>query len=70
MMLAVWLFENEFLHVVSITFTALVFNELFMVAFEIITWHRVMFYSEVVTIMIYISSMMFLKAEFGKFMYS
>jgi phospholipid-translocating ATPase len=38
MMLAIWLFENEFLNVVCITFTALIFNELLMVALEIQTW--------------------------------
>ncbi|KAJ1327335.1 hypothetical protein BSLG_010677 [Batrachochytrium salamandrivorans] len=38
MMLAIWLFENEFVRVVSISFTALVFNELLMVALEITTW--------------------------------
>lgn len=67
MILAIWLFEKEFLHIVSITFTALVFNELLMVALEIITWHRLMVYSEIVTIMIYISSTLFLKNEFGLF---
>lgn len=39
MMLAIWLFENEFLNVVCITFTALIFNELLMVALEIQTWY-------------------------------
>ena len=38
MMLAVWLFDTEFVHIVSISFTALVLNELLMVALEIRTW--------------------------------
>ena len=42
MMLALWLFEDEFLRIVSISFTALIFNELLMVALEINTWHRYM----------------------------
>jgi phospholipid-translocating ATPase len=32
------LFENEFLNIVSISFTALILNELIMVALEITTW--------------------------------
>ena len=67
MMLSIWLFEDEFLHIVSITFTALVFNELLMVALEITTWHRMMVYAEVITMGIYVASMMFLKTEFGRF---
>jgi phospholipid-translocating ATPase len=40
MLLSIWLFENEFVNIVSISFTALIFNELLMVALEIQTWHR------------------------------
>lgn len=65
MMLALWLFEDEFLHIVSITFTALIFNELLMVALEINHWHRVMIYSELATLLIYLASMAVLKTEFG-----
>jgi phospholipid-translocating ATPase len=38
MMMSLFLFENEFLNVVAISFTALIFNELIMVALEISTW--------------------------------
>ena len=38
MIMSLALFENEFLHIVSISFTALILNELFMVALEITTW--------------------------------
>jgi phospholipid-translocating ATPase len=38
MIVSLVLFENEFLHIVSISFTALVLNELIMVALEITTW--------------------------------
>ncbi|KAJ3042805.1 putative aminophospholipid-translocase [Rhizophlyctis rosea] len=64
MMLAIWLFENEFVNIVSISFTALIFNELLMVALEIYTWHRYMIYSQIVTIALYISSMWVLKTDF------
>lgn len=38
MIMSLVLFENEFLHIVSISFTALILNELIMVALEITTW--------------------------------
>lgn len=43
MIMSLVLFENEFLNIVSISFTALVLNELIMVAVEITTW-QVPFY--------------------------
>ncbi|TPX64826.1 hypothetical protein SpCBS45565_g05617 [Spizellomyces sp. 'palustris'] len=64
MMLATWLFEDEFINIVSISFTALIFNELLMVALEINTWHPYMVYSEVITVALYISSMWVLKTDF------
>ncbi|KAI8914779.1 hypothetical protein DFJ77DRAFT_431040 [Powellomyces hirtus] len=64
MMLATWLFEDEFVNIVSISFTALIFNELLMVALEINTWHPYMVYSEVITVALYISSMWILKTDF------
>ena len=39
MIMSLVLFENEFLHIVSISFTALILNELIMVALEITTWY-------------------------------
>lgn len=38
MIMSLVLFENQFLHIVSISFTALILNELIMVALEITTW--------------------------------
>ncbi len=38
MIMCLVLFENEFLNIVSISFTALILNELIMVALEITTW--------------------------------
>jgi len=64
-MLAIWLFEDEFINIVSISFTALIFNELLMVALEINSWHRYMIYSQVVTMLTYIASMAVLKTDFG-----
>ncbi|OZJ03159.1 hypothetical protein BZG36_03891 [Bifiguratus adelaidae] len=66
MILSILLFEDEFIHIVSISFTALIFNELLMVALEITTWHRIMVIAEFVTVIIYIASMYFLPTYFAK----
>ncbi|KAF8272734.1 aminophospholipid-transporting P-type ATPase [Lactarius quietus] len=58
------LFENEFLNIVAISFTALILNELIMVALEITIWHVYMIISEVVTLGIYAFSMIFLPEYF------
>ena len=39
MIIAFVLFENEFLNIVAISFTALILNELIMVALEITKWY-------------------------------
>jgi len=39
MIMSIVLFEDEFINIVSISFTALILNELLMVAFEINTWY-------------------------------
>ncbi|KAG7443228.1 phospholipid-translocating P-type ATPase [Guyanagaster necrorhizus] len=64
MIMSLVLFENEFLHIVSISFTALVLNELIMVALEITTWHPYMVVSEIVTLFFYIISIAFLPEYF------
>lgn len=37
---ALILFEDEFIHIVSISFSALILTELIMVALTIRTWHK------------------------------
>lgn len=69
MMLAIWLFPEDFMNIVSISFTALVFNELLMVAFEITTWHRFMVIAEILTLLIYVCSMAWLDNDFGNLFY-
>ncbi|KAF9073426.1 hypothetical protein BDP27DRAFT_1318887 [Rhodocollybia butyracea] len=64
MIMSLVLFETEFLHIVSISFTALVLNELIMVALEITTWHTYMIVSEVVTLFFYVISIAFLPEYF------
>ncbi|KAI9183176.1 putative aminophospholipid-translocase [Blastocladiella emersonii ATCC 22665] len=57
MMFALLLFDNDFVHVVSISFTALVLNELLMVALDIKNWHRYMVWAQVWTLAVYVASM-------------
>lgn len=64
MMLAIWLFERDFIHIVSITFTALILNELLMIALEINTWHYVMGIAEIASFLIYVASVRLLKDYF------
>jgi phospholipid-translocating ATPase len=65
MLAAIYLFEESFLNIVSITFTTLIFTELLNVAFEIHTWHYLMVVSEIVTLAIYVLSMVILQSYFG-----
>ncbi|KAI3604960.1 protein transporter [Moniliophthora roreri] len=64
MIMSLVLFENEFLHIVSISFTALILNELIMVALGITTWHTYMVISEIVTLCLYVISIAFLPEYF------
>ncbi|KIY64966.1 phospholipid-translocating P-type ATPase [Cylindrobasidium torrendii FP15055 ss-10] len=64
MIMSLVLFEDEFLHIVSISFTALILNELLMVALEITTWHLYMAVSEIATLFLYVVSIAFLPEYF------
>ncbi|CAE7106249.1 unnamed protein product, partial [Rhizoctonia solani] len=64
MIMSLLLFENEFLNIVAISFTALVLNELIMVALEITTWHLYMVIAEIVTLLFYAISIAFLPEYF------
>jgi len=50
---------------VSVSFTALVLNELIMIALEIHTWHKYMIYSEIATFVVYFISIPFLGDYYG-----
>ena len=66
MLLGFLLFESQFIHVVSITFTALVLTELLMVALTIRTWHGLMLLAELFSVVVYMSSLAILRDYFGK----
>ncbi|XP_048762604.1 probable phospholipid-transporting ATPase IIB [Ostrea edulis] len=61
---ALWLFDEDFVHVVSITFTALILTELLMVALTIRTWHWAMVVAEIFSLAIYIVSLVVLHNYF------
>ncbi|XP_064409595.1 probable phospholipid-transporting ATPase IIB isoform X2 [Latimeria chalumnae] len=62
---ALLLFESEFVHVVAISFTALILTELLMVALTIRTWHWLMVLAEFFSLGSYVASLAFLNAYFG-----
>lgn len=63
---ALLLFESEFVHVVAISFTALVLTELLMVALTVRTWHWLMVVAEFFSLGCYLASLAFLNEYFGK----
>jgi phospholipid-translocating ATPase len=62
---ALLLFEDDFIHVVAITFTALILTELLMVALTIHTWHILMVVAEFFSLSLYILALVVLKNYFG-----
>jgi len=64
MILAIALFEDNFLNIVAISFTSLILVELLNVALEINKWHILMVVSEIVSILMYIASMFLLRSYF------
>lgn len=63
---ALLLFEEEFIHVVAITFTSLILTELLMVALTIHMWHWLMILAEFLSLGIYVIALVVLKDFFGK----
>jgi len=61
---ALLLFEEDFLHIVAISFTALILTELTMVALTIRTWHPIMLLAELASVGIYFLSLIILKDFF------
>ncbi|XP_047622872.1 probable phospholipid-transporting ATPase IIB isoform X3 [Phacochoerus africanus] len=61
---ALVLFESEFVHVVAISFTALILTELLMVALTVRTWHWLMVVAQFLSLGCYIASLAFLNEYF------
>ena len=64
------LFEQDFNHIVAITFTALILTELLMVGLTVRSWHILMIISMMVSLICYIASLVVLKEYFGKQIFS
>ncbi|XP_061903145.1 probable phospholipid-transporting ATPase IIB isoform X4 [Entelurus aequoreus] len=62
---ALVLFESEFVHVVAISFTALILTELLMVALTVRTWHWLMVLAQFLSLGCYLASLAFLNEYFG-----
>ncbi|CAM2716513.1 unnamed protein product [Rotaria socialis] len=58
------LFGDDFIHIVSITFTALILTELLMVALAIRTWHTLMVVGEFLSFTCYILSIVIFQNHF------
>ncbi|CAH8579212.1 unnamed protein product [Dicrocoelium dendriticum] len=61
---ALLLFEDEFIHIVAITFTALLLTELLMVAITVRTWHLLMVLAEILSLAIYALSLVVMRQYF------
>ncbi|XP_043268864.1 probable phospholipid-transporting ATPase IIB isoform X1 [Venturia canescens] len=61
---ALIMFEDEFIHIVAISFSALVLTELIMVALTIRTWHHIMIIAELISLALYLLSLVVLKDYF------
>ncbi|CAL4060980.1 unnamed protein product, partial [Meganyctiphanes norvegica] len=57
---AVLLFEDELIHVVSISFTSLILTELLMVGLTVRTWHPLMIVAHLMSLTFYILSVIFM----------
>jgi phospholipid-translocating ATPase len=64
---ALVMFEDEFIHIVAISFTSLVLTELIMVALTVRTWHYIMVLAELLSLGLYILSLIMLKDYFGEY---
>lgn len=64
---ALLLFEDEFIHIVAISFTSLVLTELLMVALTVRTWHWAMVLAEIFSLTIYGLYLVIFKNSFGNY---
>jgi len=60
------LFEDDFIHIVSIAFTALILTELLMVALTVRTWHYLMIVGELLSLLLYVASLFIFHSYFGQ----
>ncbi|VDD86147.1 unnamed protein product, partial [Enterobius vermicularis] len=63
---ALLVFDSDFIHIVSISFTALIVTELIMVALTVHTWHYAMLLAQALSLALYAVSLLFMKNFFDR----
>uniref|UniRef100_A0A9J2PBC9 Phospholipid-transporting ATPase n=1 Tax=Ascaris lumbricoides TaxID=6252 RepID=A0A9J2PBC9_ASCLU len=63
---ALLVFDSDFIHVVSISFTALIVTELIMVALTVHTWHWAMLLAEALSLSLYAGSLLIFDQYFDR----
>nr|XP_049697704.1 probable phospholipid-transporting ATPase IIB isoform X1 [Helicoverpa armigera] len=61
---ALVLFEDQLIHIVEISYTALILTELIMVALTVVTWHWLMIGAELVSLLMYIATLLIFTTYF------
>ncbi|XP_039745111.1 probable phospholipid-transporting ATPase IIB isoform X2 [Pararge aegeria] len=61
---ALVLFEEQLIHIVEISYTALILTELIMVALTVVTWHRLMALAELVSLLMYTATLLIFTTYF------
>lgn len=61
---ALVLFEDQLIHIVEISYTALILTELIMVALTVVTWHWLMVGAELVSLLMYIITLLIFTTYF------
>ncbi|CAH0406188.1 unnamed protein product [Chilo suppressalis] len=61
---ALVLFEDQLIHIVEISYTALILTELIMVALTVATWHRLMAAAELVSLLTYTATLLIFTSYF------
>ncbi|CAH2099500.1 unnamed protein product [Euphydryas editha] len=61
---ALVLFEDQLIHIVEISYTALILTELIMVALTVVTWHRLMILAELVSLLMYTATLLIFTTYF------
>ncbi|XP_052753716.1 probable phospholipid-transporting ATPase IIB [Galleria mellonella] len=61
---ALVLFEDQLIHIVEISYTALILTELIMVALTIVTWHRLMAAAELLSLLMYTATLLIFTSYF------
>ncbi|CAH0722948.1 unnamed protein product, partial [Brenthis ino] len=61
---ALVLFEEQLIHIVEISYTALILTELIMVALTVDTWHRLMVVAELISLLMYTATLLIFTTYF------